>query len=75
MIASPLLIYLPELEILVMNFASRGTKTIYAVDANFNCIKFINTTAKELELDIITYKSDVYKFLEKTPLKADIIFC
>jgi 16S rRNA (guanine966-N2)-methyltransferase len=55
-------------------FASRGTKSIYAVDANFNCIKFINTTAKELELDIITYKSDVYKFLEKTPLQADIIF-
>jgi len=55
-------------------FASRGTKTIYAIDANFNCIKYINSTAKELELDIITYKSDVYKFLEKTPLQADIIF-
>ncbi|SDS08971.1 16S rRNA (guanine(966)-N(2))-methyltransferase RsmD [Polaribacter sp. KT25b] len=55
-------------------FASRGTKTIYAVDANFNCIKYINSTSKELELDIIAYKSDVYKFLEKTPLQADIIF-
>lgn len=55
-------------------FASRGTKSIYAVDANFNCIKYINSTAKELELDINTFKSDVYKFLEKTPLQADIIF-
>lgn len=55
-------------------FASRGTKTIYAIDANFGCIKFINNTTKTLELDINTYKSDVYKFLEKTNLSADVIF-
>ena len=55
-------------------FASRGTKTIYAIDANFGCIKFINNTAKTLELNINTYKSDVYKFLEKTNLSADVIF-
>lgn len=55
-------------------FASRGTKTIYAIDANYNCIRYINSTAKELDLDINTYKSDVYKFLEKTSLQADIIF-
>ena len=55
-------------------FASRGTKTIYAIDANFGCIKFINNTAKTLEIDINTYKSDVYKFLEKTNLSADVIF-
>lgn len=55
-------------------FASRGTKTIFAVDQNYDCIKFINKTAKELNADINTYKSDVYKFIEKTPLKSDIIF-
>lgn len=55
-------------------FASRGTKTIYAIDAHFGCIKYIYNTAKELDLPINTYKSDVYKFLEKTSLKADIIF-
>ena len=55
-------------------FASRGTETIYAVDGSYDCIRFINKTAKELDADIITYKSDVYKFLEKTPLKTDIIF-
>ena len=55
-------------------FASRGTATIYAIDAHYDCIKFINKTAKELDLDINTYKTDVYKFLEKTPLKTDIIF-
>ncbi|WP_435262841.1 RsmD family RNA methyltransferase [Tenacibaculum sp. nBUS_03] len=55
-------------------FASRGTEEIYAVDAHFNCIKFINQTSKDLDLNINTLKSDVYKFLEKTPLKADVIF-
>lgn len=55
-------------------FASRGTKKIYAIDAHFNCIKYISNTAKELDLPIDTYKSDVYKFLEKTSLKADVIF-
>jgi len=55
-------------------FASRGTENIYAIDAHFNCIKFINQISKELDLGINTYKSDVYKFLEKTPLKVDIIF-
>lgn len=55
-------------------FASRGTQEIYSIDANFNCIRYIHNTAKSLELPIQTYKSDVYKFLEKTPLKTDIIF-
>ena len=55
-------------------FASRGTKKIYSVDAHTGCIRYINTTAKELDLDISTFKSDVYKFLEKTTLKADVIF-
>lgn len=55
-------------------FASRGTETIYAVDAHFGCIKFINQIAKELDLEITTFKSDVFKFLEKTSVKTDIIF-
>lgn len=55
-------------------FASRGAKSIYSIDKHFGCVRFVHNTAKELDLDINTYKSDVYKFLEKTPLKADIIF-
>lgn len=55
-------------------FASRGTETINAVDAHYACIKFINQTAKDLNMSINSYKSDVYKFLEKTPLKVDVIF-
>lgn len=55
-------------------FASRGTKNIYAVDANYNCIKYISKTTKEFDFNITTLKSDVYKFLEKTTLKSDVIF-
>lgn len=55
-------------------FASRGTKEIVAIDAHFGCIKYINETCKELDLAITTYKNDVYKFLEKTNLEADVIF-
>ncbi len=55
-------------------FSSRGTQNITSVDANYGCVKFINETSKNLGMDINTFKSDVYKFLEKTLLKADVIF-
>ncbi|UMB60867.1 16S rRNA (guanine(966)-N(2))-methyltransferase RsmD [Lutibacter sp. A80] len=55
-------------------FASRGTTNITAVDVHFGCIKFINETSKILEADIHTIKSDVYKYLEKTSSKFDVIF-
>lgn len=55
-------------------FASRGTVTITSVDEDFGCIKFINKTAEEFEMPINTIKSDVFKFLETTNLKSDVIF-
>lgn len=55
-------------------FGSRGTENITAVDAHFGCIKFINTTSKELDLNINAVKSDVFKYLEKATSKFDIIF-
>lgn len=55
-------------------FGSRGSTNITAVDDNVHCIKFIDRTANELNLEITTYKSDVFKFLERTKAKADIIF-
>ena len=55
-------------------FASRGSKEIIAVDANYDCVKFIKKTAQELDFNISTIKSDVFKFLEKAYVKADIIF-
>lgn len=55
-------------------FASRGSKKIIAVDDNVKCVKFIQKTADQLNLDIEVFKSDVFKFLERTKSKADIIF-
>ncbi|WP_299554344.1 16S rRNA (guanine(966)-N(2))-methyltransferase RsmD [Seonamhaeicola sp.] len=55
-------------------FASRGTEQIVSVDQNFHCVKFINKTAEAFGMLIQTIKSDVFKFLEKTQIKSDIIF-
>lgn len=55
-------------------FAARGAETITAVDANYDCVKFIKKTSAELDFPITTIKSDVFKYLEKAPVKADIIF-
>lgn len=55
-------------------FVSRGTRQVTAVDQNFNCIKFINKTSVDFKIQVQTIKSDVFKFLEKTKLKANIIF-
>ena len=55
-------------------FASRGAEAITAVDGNFECIKFIKKTAGELDYSITAIKSDVFKYLERAPIKADVIF-
>lgn len=55
-------------------FASRGTKQITCVDQDYGCIKFINKTADDFEMQIQTIKSDVFKYLEKTTQKATLIF-
>ncbi|WP_456376405.1 RsmD family RNA methyltransferase [Lutibacter sp.] len=55
-------------------FGSRGTENITAVDIHFGCVKFINATSKELDLNINAIKSDVFKFLGRCNTKFDIIF-
>ena len=55
-------------------FASRGTQNITCVDQDHGCIKFINQTAEAFKMPINTIKSDVFKFLEKSNLQANIIF-
>ncbi len=55
-------------------FAARGAENITAVDANYDCVKFIKKTAAELDFPITTIKSDVFKYLERASVKADIIF-
>lgn len=55
-------------------FISRGTERLTAVDANYDCIKFLTKMSEELDLDMNIIKSDVFDFLEKTHLKSDLIF-
>ncbi len=59
---------------IAFEFASRGSKNIYAVDVNINCLRFIDKISTEFDFYINTFRSDVFKFLEKTELKTDIIF-
>ncbi|MCK0162041.1 RsmD family RNA methyltransferase [Allomuricauda sp. F6463D] len=55
-------------------FASRGAKKITAVDGHQGCVGYISKTAQELDFPISTIKSDVYKFLQRTSEKFDLIF-
>lgn len=55
-------------------FASRDAGEIIAVDSFPGCVQYISKTAKELELRIDAIKSDVFKYLERTPEKFNIIF-
>ncbi len=55
-------------------FASRGCEKITAVDTHYACVKYISETSKQLDFTIDTLKADVYKFLEKSPSKATVIF-
>ena len=55
-------------------FASRGTEQITSVDQDFGCIKFINKTAEAFNMPIHTIKSDVFKYLEKASMQANVIF-
>ncbi|TFG75615.1 MAG: methyltransferase domain-containing protein [Flavobacteriales bacterium] len=55
-------------------FASRGAAQVTAVDIDPGCAAFTARTAKELEMPINAIKNDVFKHLERTGIKADIIF-
>ena len=55
-------------------FGSRGTKEITSVDAHYGCVKYINTISEELDFNIKTVKSDVFKYLNTTPFTFDVIF-
>jgi len=55
-------------------FASRGTENITCVDAHFECIKFINNTSDQFDMNLTTVKSDVYKFLETYSKPSTVIF-
>ena len=55
-------------------FASRGVKNIVCVDKNHHCIKFINTTAHDFSMPLITVRGDVFNYLINSQKKHDVIF-
>lgn len=55
-------------------FGSRGCKNITSVDQQSGTLRFINKTAADLDLKITTVKSNLFKFLDKTPQQFDLIF-
>lgn len=55
-------------------FASRGSNKITAVDSHSGCIKYISQTSKDLDFSIDCFKSDVFKYLNRTGEKFTIIF-
>lgn len=57
-----------------LEFASRGAKSVTAVDENMKCIGFLRSTATELKLNINTLKSDVFDFLKNSHATFDLIF-
>lgn len=59
-----------------IEFLSREAGNVVAVDQNYNCVKHIQTMAEKFECtdDLIVYKQEMLKFLEKTTQKFDLIF-
>jgi 16S rRNA (guanine(966)-N(2))-methyltransferase RsmD len=59
---------------IALEFASRGSKEVLAVDKNFKCIGFLRAASKSLDLQINTLKSDVFDFLKQCVGTYDLIF-
>lgn len=57
-----------------LEFASRGTTDIVAVDKYRGCTQFISATAEKLELPLTIINKDVYKFLKTQTKQYDVIF-
>ena len=56
-------------------FCSREAKSVTSIDNNFNCVKFIKSTAKELGFDQLqVYKTDADKFIKTSPSTFRLIF-
>lgn len=56
-------------------FVSRGCRSVKAVDKDFGCTQFIIKTALQLEMkELSVIKLDVFRFIDTTKNKYDIIF-
>ena len=61
---------------ITLEFASRESGRITAVDQNFNCVKFIKNLVKEVEMESVieVFRADVRDFVKKTGKTFDLIF-
>lgn len=55
-------------------FASRGAKSVTAVEQDRRCIAFIKKTAEELEFPIHATQFDVFKYVNRAAGSYDIVF-
>lgn len=57
-------------------FASRGATGVISIDSELRCVDFIRKSVKELGFEaVLSFRSDAFRFLEKTENTYDIIFC
>lgn len=59
-----------------IEFLSREGGTVTAVDQNYNCVRHIQSMADRFECkdELLVYKSEMLKFLNKTNQSFDLIF-
>jgi len=53
---------------------ARGCEKVLAVDNNYNCINYIEETAKDLDFNISTIKSDCLQYLKGCKQEFNFIF-
>ena len=60
---------------IAFELASRGAANVVAVDIHFNCVQYINATAKKMGMEAIkAAKADVLKFIAASKGSVDFIF-
>ena len=56
-------------------FVSRGCNSVTSVDKEFGCVRFIDQTANQLDMnELVVIKQDAFRFIYTTKSKYDIIF-
>ena len=55
-------------------FASRGTRSITAVDKHYGCVRFINQISDDFEFGIHAVKADVFTYLNNSSTTYDVVF-
>ncbi len=56
-------------------FVSRGAKSVTAVEMSLTQIEFIKKTCHKLKIDnLAIYRSEVFKFLDKTSHRYNVVF-